>query len=117
MVNGEPTHTTVPAAIVTSTATGSVNGVAPGDVRVALSPKLLDVLGKLLSQAEAACGQSQKRQTCNLNERFAQRVAEEARAGGALEFVGAGVEITLPVITAGTVSTILNNYLSIVPVY
>lgn len=108
-VNGEPTHTTVLAAIVASTATASVNGVVPGDVSVALSPKLLDVLGKLLSEAEAACSQSQKRQTCNVNERFAQRVAEEARAGGALEFVDAGVETTLPVITAGTVSTILNN--------
>ncbi|KAF1828489.1 hypothetical protein BDW02DRAFT_615419 [Decorospora gaudefroyi] len=108
-VNGKPTHTTVPAAIVASTATASANGVAAGDVSVALSPKLLDVLGKLLSEAEAACGRSQKRQTCNVNENFALRVAEEASAGGALEFVDAGVETTLPVITAGTVSTILNN--------
>jgi hypothetical protein len=106
-VNGQPTQTAVPAAIVASTATASADGVTPGDVSVALSPKLVDVLSKLLSEVEAACGR--KRQTCDVNVNFAQRVAEEARAGGVLEFVDAGVETTLPVITAGTVSTVLNN--------
>jgi hypothetical protein len=84
-------------------------GIAPGDVSIALSPKLLDVLHWFLGEAEAACKAARKRQACNIDERFAQRVAQEARAGGALEFVGAGVQGTLPLITAGEVSTVLKT--------
>lgn len=86
-IDNQPSVTSVPAAVVAVTATASGNDIAPGDVSIAFSPKLLDVLNKLASEAEAACGGRRKRQACDANQRFAQSIAEEARPGGLLDFV------------------------------
>jgi hypothetical protein len=98
--------TNVPAAVLAVTATASGQGLETGDVSVALSPKLLDVLNKLLGEAEAACGGQKKRASCDINQRFAQRVAEEVNPGGAFDFIGPESRALLPVITAGDVSAI-----------
>ncbi|OAK99903.1 hypothetical protein IQ06DRAFT_305952 [Phaeosphaeriaceae sp. SRC1lsM3a] len=105
-VNNQPTVTKAAAAIVAATATASSQGVEAGSVSVALSPKLIDIFNKLLGEAEAACGKNKRRATCNINERFAQRVAEEARPGGAFDFIGAESRALLPVITASDVAAI-----------
>lgn len=73
------------------------------------SPKLLDVLNKLTSEAEAACGGHRKRQAYDANQRFAQSVTEDARPGGLLDFVDAEIQSMLPTITAGDVAAIMNG--------
>jgi hypothetical protein len=108
-INNQVSITTVPAAIVAATATASGDGLTPDDVSIAFSPKLLDVLNNLAEEAEIACAARRKRQTCNANERFAQRVAEELEPGGAFDFVEAEVLATLPTVTAGDVARILNG--------
>jgi hypothetical protein len=108
-VDGKPSTTTIPAPIVAVTATASDNGIAPGDVSIAFSPKLLEVFNKLAAEAEGACAKRKKRQSCNARERFAQRVAEEAEEGGELDFISAGVRTTLPIVTAGDVAAIASS--------
>lgn len=108
-VDNQPSVTTAPAAIVVVTATASGNDIAPGDVSIAFSPKLLDVLNKLASEAEAACGGRRKRQACDANQRFAQSVAEEARPGGLLDFVDAEIQSMLPTVTASDVAAIMHT--------
>jgi hypothetical protein len=108
-INNQPSVTTIPAAIVAATATASAGGLAPGDVSIAFSPKLLDYLTGLAEEAEIACAACRRRATCNANERFAQRVAEELEPGGAFDFIDTEALSTLPVVTAGDVARILNG--------
>ncbi|KAF2687475.1 hypothetical protein K458DRAFT_401982 [Lentithecium fluviatile CBS 122367] len=107
-VDNQPSTTTIPAPIVAVTATASQAGTEPGDVSVAFSPKLLEVLNKLASEAEAACGAKRRRTSCDVNQRFAQSVAEQARPGGALDFIDAGIESMLPTVTAADVAAVMN---------
>jgi hypothetical protein len=98
--------TKAPAAVVAFTATASNENIKAGDVSFALSPKLLDIFDKLLSEAQTACTGRRKRASCDISQRFAQRVAEEARPGGTFDFVGAETRALLPTITAGDVAAI-----------
>jgi hypothetical protein len=98
--------TKAPAAVVAVTATASGQGLETGDVSIALSPKLLDVLNKLFDEAKTACGGKKKRDSCDINQRFAQRVAEEVSPGGAFDFLGPESRALLPTIAASDVSAI-----------
>jgi hypothetical protein len=98
--------TKAPAAVVAVTATASGQGLETGDVSIALSPKLLDVLERLFGEAQVACGGQKKRASCDINQRFAQRVTEEASPGGAFDFIGPESRALLPLITAGDVALI-----------
>jgi hypothetical protein len=105
-VNNQPTVTIAPAAVVAATATASSKIIDAGDVSIALSPKLVDVFKKLFTEAQTACTGSKKRASCDINQKFAQRVAEEARPGGLLDFVTAVTRVMLPTVTAGDVAAI-----------
>lgn len=108
--------TKAPAAIVAATATASSQGVEAGRISVALSPKVLEAFNKLLNEAQAACGMRKRRQTCNINERFAQRVAEETRPGGVFDFIGAESRALLPTITGSDVAAIAGPALYVSPI-
>jgi hypothetical protein len=49
---------------------------------------------------------SKRRDSCDINQRSAQGVAEEARPGRILDFVTAGTRVLLPTVTAGDVAAI-----------
>ncbi|KAF1846475.1 uncharacterized protein K460DRAFT_356147 [Cucurbitaria berberidis CBS 394.84] len=108
-VNNQPTVTKAPAAVVAVTATASGQGVSAGDVSIAISPKLLNVLNRLFDEAQASCGGQRKRASCDINQRFAQRVAEEVNPGGAFDFVGPESRALLPSIAASDVSAIVGS--------
>ena len=108
-VDDQPSVTTAPAAVVAITATASGGGLVPGDVSIALSPKLVDVLNDLATEAETSCGARRKRQTCNVNERFAQRVYEELSPGGRLEFVDTGALTTIPMLNAPEIANTIRG--------
>ena len=106
-VDNQPSVTTVPAAIVAVTATASGGGLVPGDVSIALSPKLVDVLNKLATEAEIACSARRKRQTCNIDQRFSQIVNEELASGRRLGFIDTGTLATVPTVNVPEIANIL----------
>jgi len=108
-VDNQPTVTTIPAAIVATTATATGDGLIPGDVSVAFSPKLVDTLKSLAAEAESACSIRRRRTTCNVNERFAQRVFEELSPGGRLGFIDTGILATIPTVNGPQIASILRN--------
>jgi hypothetical protein len=108
-VNNQPTVTKAPAAVVAVTATAAGQGLEAGDVSIALSPKFADILDRLFNEAQTACGGKKKRQTCDINERFAQRVAEETSSGGAFDFIGPESRALMPIIVAGDVTRIVGT--------
>ncbi|KAH7095928.1 hypothetical protein FB567DRAFT_587217 [Paraphoma chrysanthemicola] len=114
-VNSQPTVTKAPAAIVAVTATANSPGINTGDVSIALSPKVIDVFNKLLSEAQAACGGGRKRASCDINQRFAQRVAEEAMPGGAFDFIGTESRASLPFITGSDFAFFIGQVKNVSP--
>lgn len=108
--------TKAPAAIVAATATASSQGIEAGRISIAISPKVSDIFKKLLGEAEAACGKKKRRSTCNINERFAQRVAEESRPGGLFDFIGTESRALLPTITGSDVAAIAGPALYVSPI-
>lgn len=98
--------TTIPAAIVASTATAAASGYQPGDVAFALSPKFLDVLNTIAKEVESiSCG-ARKRQLCMAHiEAFAERVAQELKPGGLLDWVR---DIPTATVTASDIASVIN---------
>lgn len=92
--------TSGPAAVVT--ATQAENGIEVGDISVALTPKVANVLDSLAAEAIQACGLSRKR-ACDARQVYAQSVQREMAAGGRLEF---DFDF-LPTITAPDVAAVL----------
>jgi len=98
--------TTIPAAIVASTATAAASGYQPGDVAFGLSPKFLEVLNKIAKDVESTpCG-ARKRQVCQARaQTFAQRVAQELQPGGLLDWVR---DIPTATVTASDIASVIN---------
>jgi hypothetical protein len=115
-INNQPTVTKAPAAVVAVTATASGQGLEAGDVSIAISPKFADILDKLLAEAQSACGGKKKRQTCDINERFAQRVFEETSPGGAFDFIGAESRALMPIIVGGDVTKFVKSAKILTPI-
>lgn len=114
-VNNQPTITQAPAAVVAYTAPADKESLKAGDVSFAFSPKLLEICNKLFTEAQVACSGLKKRESCSIDQRFAQRVAEEANPGGLLDFVGAEVRALLPVVSAPDVAAIAGPALAASP--
>jgi hypothetical protein len=101
-INNVPTATTKSAPIAVVTALVAADGLAVGDVSVALSPKINNVLNNIASEVAAVCS-GRKRQACDARAEFANRVQAEIRPGGRLDFEIPG----LPTINAPDVAAVL----------
>jgi hypothetical protein len=94
--------TGIPGAVVTATA--AVDGLVEGDISVALSPAIVDVLNSIAEETVAACGgKRRKRQSCDVRLEFANRVQAEMGSGGRLDF---DLDF-LPTISAPDVAAVL----------
>jgi hypothetical protein len=96
-VNDKPTTTTVvPVHIIASTVTTSEEGMATGDVAIALSPKLLDDL-RGIAERLPGCGGGRKRELCSYRPEFVKdfidAIRNEVQPGGILEYM---MNVSLP---------------------
>ncbi|KAF2111175.1 hypothetical protein BDV96DRAFT_634945 [Lophiotrema nucula] len=104
-VNNVPTTVTTGLPIALVTATDAASGLGVGDVSVALSPAILDVLNSIAAEVAETCA-GKKRQACDINLEFGTAVNREMAAGGRLDFNFDFIQV--PTLTAGDVAAVVD---------